>query len=107
MENTPHLTLNLSGKVRRVVQDGVAYLVAPASLLKVGVLPGSQGPLMYERGENERTARAWEGVPLLFGHPYDAAGQPISAGDNPDVVKKKGLGTVRNTGWDGKTRAAS
>ena len=56
------LTVNLSDKVRRVIENGTSYLVAPASILKQGVLPGSKGSLFYPQGEIDRTAQSWANV---------------------------------------------
>ena len=46
------------------------YIVAPAVMVVKGVLPGSQGPLMYEDEDTSAATFNWNGMPLTYGHPY-------------------------------------
>lgn len=100
MEN---VTVNLLGKATRRRQDGREYLVAPMTLIVPGVLPGSNGPLLYPADEVSRNAADWNGTPIVVYHPT-ANGVPVSARD-PDVIAKRGIGTVYKTNYDGALKA--
>lgn len=63
------LTANLIGKATRRHFQGHEYVVAPATLIVPGVLNGSQGALLYPAEEIAKSMSAWEGVPLMLGHP--------------------------------------
>lgn len=100
--------INFTPAVRRQRKDGREYLVAPLVLLKEQVLHGSKGPLLYPRSEIARNASAWNGMPLVVGHPIEN-GKHISA-HVPGVTKSIGIGhvdgarcdedgTLRAEGW--------
>ena len=89
------LTANIAGKTRRVTRNGREYVVAPMTLIVPGVLNGSQGPLFYPEEEITKNAAAWNGMPLVVGHPYDSEGNPISA-RSPDILDAQGVGEVFN-----------
>ena len=72
------LTANFAGTTRRETRDGREYIVVPATLIVPGVLNGSQGPLLYPLDEIQRTADAWNGMPMVVGHPTEN-GKPVSA----------------------------
>lgn len=94
------LTFNLRGQTRRVVENGVTWLVAPlTSITADGVLPGSRGPLLYPTAEIKRSVPEWDGTPLVNGHPW-RNGQPCSAMDVPE----QHLGEIRNTHFDVKLK---
>lgn len=90
------LFLNLSASLSkpvRIVKNGREYLVAPLTLIVPGVLNGSEGPLLYTLNEIKKNFSAWNGMPMMLGHPYDPMGKPVSARD-PDVEEKFRIGTV-------------
>lgn len=89
------LVANVSGAARREVVGGRPCLVAPMTILVPGVLPGSQGPLYYPADEVAKNPGAWNGIPIVLGHPTDRNGAPISA-RSPGVVAKTGMGVIRN-----------
>jgi len=93
------LVANLAGSVRREHSDGRDYLVAPITLLVPGVLPGSKGPKLYSLEDIRASATAWDGMPLLLGHPSTATGR------DPRVMEATGLGTVYNATVNGKLTA--
>ncbi len=95
------LTANLAGKTRREVRNGREYVVAPMTLIVPGVLNGSQGSLFYPEEEIKKNTAAWNGMPLVVDHPYDAGGNPISA-RNPTVLDAQGVGEVFNAKVNGK-----
>lgn len=63
------------------------YLTAPSVLIVAGVLNNA---LVQDA---ELVAEAWNGVPVVVGHPRNAAGQAVSARD-PEVFAAHGVGTV-------------
>lgn len=89
------IVVNVSGKFKRVVKDGIKYLIAPITMIVPGVLNGSQGQLYYPPDEVQKVVDAWNGINLTYGHPED------KAKDNIEIINKYGLGVVRNAKWDG------
>lgn len=95
------LTANVTGKVRRETLNGRQYAVAPMTLIVPGVLPGSQGPLLYPPDEVAKVPGLWNHMPITNGHPTDN-GQPVSA-RAPKVLERYQLGFVFNDEFrDGK-----
>ncbi len=88
-------TRNSSTAPRRVVKGGRTYLVAPLTMLLPGVLNGSRGPLYYPREEVAANPLGWDRMPIVLRHPRDVDGSPVAASD-PDVVRRYGMGVVRN-----------
>lgn len=84
--------VNLTAKARDATLHGRRYKVAPATMIVPGVLPGSQGPLLYTPEETGRNPSGWDGVPLLLGHPVEN-GVHVS-GRHPAVWEKQLLGHV-------------
>lgn len=89
------LVVNLVGQARRVLEGGRQYTVAPAVILRPGVLPGSRGPLFYPEEEIAKNPGVWNGVPLTLGHPK-RNGQFVSA--QTDGVQHYGF--IRNDRWE-------
>ncbi len=99
------ISITFNGTAQRVALNGREYLVAPATMLREGVLNGSQGPLFYPREEIHKDASAWNGMPLLLGHPMTPQGEHIS-GRTPDVWNNRLLGHVFHAqASDGKLTA--
>lgn len=86
-----YLVANLAGRVRRERYQGRLYIVAPITLIQPGVLNGSQGPILYELPDIRLSVDAWNGVPLLLGHPTFGR-----LGSDADVLESTGLGFVSN-----------
>lgn len=99
------LITNLSAKAKKVTWNGKAYLVAPVTMLRPGVLPGSAGPLYYSEEQVAKEPKRWNGIPIVNGHPKDANGKHLSARD-PDILSKYGIGTVYRSKVKGKNLAA-
>jgi hypothetical protein len=95
---------NDAANVRRVMEHGREYLVAPLSLINPGVLPGSRGPLMYTPEDTKLATSAWNGMPITVYHPESSDGSHVSAG-SPGILDKQGVGWIRNATFDGKLRA--
>ncbi len=98
------LIANIAGRVRRETLDGRDYLVAHATLIVPGVLAGSKGPLYYPASEVARDEGAWNGFPLVLGHPT-FNGFHVSA-RSPKIIEKYGIGFVFNDHFAGGKRRA-
>jgi hypothetical protein len=91
-------------KVRRVVENGRSYLVAPITSLVPGVLPGSKGPLYYPPNMVQGMTNEWDGIPLTAGHPSDPiTNENLSAKDD-GVLRRVGLGFLRNSTFTDRMR---
>lgn len=73
---------------KRIKFLGRDYLIARMTLIKSGVLNGSQGPLFYPSEELAASVDAWNGMPILLNHPTAGSGR------SPAVFNEFGLGTV-------------
>lgn len=71
----------------RLTLQNREYVTAPGVLLVAGVLNQA---LVHD---DVLEADAWNGVPVVIGHPRDAQGTPVSARD-PTVFAAHGVGTV-------------
>lgn len=96
------LTANLITKARRVVKDGVEYLVADATLINTayGILQGSKGPLRYTPEDTKAAVQQWNGVPLTVRHPYDPITNEHLSAATPGVWDRQGIGVVRAASFD-------
>lgn len=88
------LICNFSGKPRQVILNGVEYIVAPLTMVVVGVLNGSAGPLFYPADELQKNPESWNGIPMVINHPMKD-GKPLSASSD-GVFDEFGVGTVQN-----------
>lgn len=91
------------GQARRVFKDGREYLVAPATLIVPGVLPGSKGPLNYSISEIRKNYTDWDYTPLVVYHPTQN-GKNVSA-KTKGVIERSGIGHVVKTRADKKLTA--
>jgi hypothetical protein len=98
-----HVVFNFAGTVRYAQMDDREYIVAPMTLIVPGVLSGSKGPLYYPPEEIARNASAWNGIPILVGHPY-INGMAVSA-DDPKILRRQGVGLVMHAQANGKLTA--
>lgn len=90
------LTSNLAAKKHRYETLGnKQYLVAPVTLIREGVLNGSNGPLLYPAEEIQKVVQEWNGMPVVVNHPQNANNQAVSA-RNPSVLEECGIGNVYN-----------
>jgi len=87
-----------------VKKGGKTYLVADAVLINEGVLPGSNGPMLYLSEEMAKNPGDWDNIPIILDHAYDDEGNPISA-NSREVMDEQGLGFVSNTEADGKLKS--
>lgn len=81
------------GKVRKATRNGRQYLVAPTTIIVPGVLNGSKGALYYPADEvaHPNNVDAWNGMPLVNGHPTDEHGNHVSA-RSPKISAEYELG---------------
>ena len=94
---------NAVSKPRRVKHRGREWLVTSASLIVPGVLKGSQGALYYPPDEIAANHWAWNGMPIVVGHPLKD-GIHVSARD-PDILERFGIGHVYRANANGKLAA--
>lgn len=81
---------NLVEGVRRTVRDGRTWLVAPVILMRAGVTMNGE---TVPPAEIARSAPAWNGRPVVIGHPCDDEGDYISA-NAPDVLSRYQVGQI-------------
>lgn len=94
------LTLNRLGEVRTEYLGGQEYLVAEATSIVPGVLPGSKGSLYYPPDQIENSTSQWDDIPLVVYHPIHN-GQHVSA-KFPGILEKQGVGFIRKSQYKGK-----
>lgn len=93
-----------NSKIRRETVDGREYVIVPSSTLPPNVVMNS---VLYPAEETARTFKQLDGKLAPLGHPKDAAGKWISAGD-PIAIHANHIGAFnRNVtlGEDGKVHA--
>lgn len=79
------------------------HLVIPVVMMVEGVHNGSAGPLLHTQDELGKFPAAWNGIPVMIGHP-EKNGQPISA-NSPKVIDQSVIGRVYNSKMeDGKLK---
>lgn len=90
--------------IRAETHQGRAHIVVPVIMMVEGVHAGSHGPLLHLAEDLGRFTAAWNGIPVVIGHPEDEGGY-ISA-NSPDVIDQEKVGTIFNTHMqDGKLKA--
>ncbi|QDT66367.1 DUF2213 domain-containing protein [Calycomorphotria hydatis] len=85
-------------KVKKANLEGREHLVVPMVMLIADrVTSGSQGPVRYPRELLAKTAKAWNGKPVIVGHPELYEG---GTADNPDVFNSRKVGVIFNARMD-------
>lgn len=97
------LSANASGKVRKASLHGREYLVADATMIVPGVLPGSSGKVLYTKEEIARNPDDWNWMPIVVSHPM-VNGSYVSARD-PEILNKQGIGVVMRSKAGDKLKA--
>lgn len=82
-----------------VVHQGRPHWVLPVIMMIEGVHSGSGGPLLYTAEELGKFANAWNGTPVVVGHPSDVDENPVSA-NSPDLTSEI-VGRLYNTHMEG------
>lgn len=93
-------TANESYQYRVAQHQGREHWVVPVVMMVEGVHHGSHGPLLYTADELARFPAAWNGIPVMIGHPHDEEGRNVSAND-PEVLDREVVGRVYNTRLNG------
>lgn len=89
------VTINSVSKVRRAMLHGRHQLVAHMVIIVPGVLPGSQGPLLYLPEDTGKNPAAWDFMPITVYHPM-IGNRHVSA-RTPAIWDKQGVGNLYNT----------
>lgn len=97
-----HLTANVSGRIRHETFNRRHFIAAPMTMIVPGVLSGNNGPILYPAQELSKNVAAWNGKPLVLGHPQAKSGKYISA-RHPDVLNAIGMGFIFNAKADPST----
>lgn len=84
------LTENVAS-LRFVEVNGRQFAVAPITILRSRVLPGSRGALFYPADENKRVEEQWNGKPLVSTTHPRSNGQNISA-NTPEIFQNQEIG---------------
>jgi uncharacterized protein YdaT len=92
--------INNNYQIRQEEHQGRIHWVVPVVMMKNGVHAGSHGPLLHDINELGRFPAAWNGMPIVVGHPKDSNGNDISA-NSPDVIERETVGRVFNTHVNG------
>lgn len=79
--------------------QGTKHFVVPVVMLVEGVHHGSHGPLLHLAEEFGRWYGAWNGIPVVVGHP-EIDGVGVSA-NYPDIVDEQVVGRVYNAHVEG------
>jgi hypothetical protein len=100
------VTMNLVGAQKRYeTLEGKQYLVVPTVMLTEGVHAGSKGPLFYSKNQLSKNPVVWNHKPVVIYHPT-LNGEGVTACD-PNIVESQKVGTLFNTGWDGRLKTES
>ncbi len=87
-----------SQEFQTVSHQGRDHWIIPVIMMVEGVHHGSAGPLLYTAEELGRQVIAWNGTPVVIGHPSDE-GASISA--NLPELTEQIVGRLYNTHMDG------
>lgn len=82
------------------IYEGKKCIVVPVVMMVEGVHHGSAGPLLHPADELEKSAPAWNGIPVMLNHP-EWNGKPISA-NSPEVLERWKVGRVFNVQYKEK-----
>lgn len=88
---TYRLKIQMSQLVRNSVFNGEEHFVIPAVIIVEGVMNG----VLYRNAELKKAPQAWNGVPVMNGHPVDSKGEFVSA-NSPEVTEQS-IGQLFNT----------
>lgn len=72
-------------------------LVAPITMMVMGVHHGSHGPILHLKETLEASVARWNRIPVVVNHPEDQDGSYVSVKETPEAV----IGHVRGARMDG------
>ena len=87
-------------QMRTYKYKGTDHLIVPVVMMREGVHAGSHGPLLHKAEELSKVTAAWNGQPVVIGHPKNEQGVYVSA-NLPDVREREEVGLVFNTRFEG------
>ena len=90
-----HVSVNNGYTIRSEMHQGKKHIVVPVVMLVEGVHNGSAGPVLHTQSEMEKFPNAWNGIPVVIGHPK-SNGQYVSA-NSPNIIDQEVVGRVYNT----------
>lgn len=96
---------NLKASHRRKTLEGRPHLVVPATILGEAVITGEGAgavPLLYTNSENEKSAAAWNHMPVVVYHPKDEGG--FVSARTPEWLDARKVGVLLNTKHDGSLK---
>jgi hypothetical protein len=96
---------NLKATHRRKMLEGRPHLVVPTTILGEAVITGEGSgskPLLYTNAENEKSAPAWNHMPVVVYHPEDETG--FVSARTPEWLDARKVGLLLNTKNDGKLK---
>jgi len=82
-------TINMP--LRKEMFEDREHLVAPV----IAIVEGVHNGLYYPEEEIGKFAEAWNGIPLLVGHPKDVDGHSVSA-NTPEIIEENAVGRFFN-----------
>lgn len=92
--------------VRRETENGTAYLVAPATIMRKGVFHGSMGPVLYGEKVLAEKPERWDKFAIVNTHPK--VGNDYVSVQTGKFLANTGVGDLRNTAWvEGENRLAT
>jgi len=77
--------------LRKETFEDREHLVAPV----IAIVEGVHNGLYYPEEEIGKFAEAWNGIPLLVGHPKDVDGHSVSA-NTPEIIEENAVGRFFN-----------
>lgn len=86
-----------SYKTRTERIDNKEYLIVPVTLIKEGVLNGSNGPIFYPADSISSFHSSWNKMPVTLGHPPQGVTDPVTF--------SKSLGYVWNVFYEESTKS--
>lgn len=87
-------SLTINSRSKRIVENGIEYIVVPMTMIVPGVLNGSEGPIYYPAVEVSLSTSLWQDIPIVIYHP-NVNGKYVSA-QHPGVIESSGVGFLRN-----------
>lgn len=92
------ITSNFQAGGRHDEMEGRPYFVVPMVMAVEGVLPGSNGSILYNEEGLSKTPQSWNMKPIVVYHP-EMNGQGVSACD-PDILTNRKIGVIMNTKFE-------
>jgi hypothetical protein len=90
-------------RIEKKLLEGKMHMVVPVVMIRVGTWAGSGGPVHYDAQVLEKSAKYWDGRPVVIYHP-DMFGSEMAA--RPEIFNQQKVGVLFGTTFvDGKLKA--